>query len=53
MKEVEGDSINSIRKDAKLVCYTLLGVVMDWWRIIERTVLKIDYLWSDKIRELN
>ena len=29
MKEVEGDSINSIRKDAKLVCYTLLGVGMD------------------------
>lgn len=29
MKEVEGDSINNIRKDAKLVCYTLLGVGMD------------------------
>lgn len=44
MEEVEGDSINSIRKDAKLVCYTLLGFGMDWWRIIERAVLKIDYL---------
>lgn len=26
--------MNCIRKDGKLVCYALLGVVMDWWRIV-------------------